>query len=112
MLLGTIGLGVVLVRNVIDRRGELATLRAFGFRRRRLVFVVLAENAFLLLVGIGVGVMAALLAVLPSLIGKSLPWSSLALALALVVVVGMLSSVAAVSSALRVPLLPLLKAEG
>ena len=33
LLLGTIGLGIVLVRNVIERRGELATLRAFGFRR-------------------------------------------------------------------------------
>lgn len=112
LLLGTIGLGVVLVRNVIERRGELATLRAFGFRRRRLALVVLAENAFLLAVGIGVGVMAALLAVLPSLIGKALPWSSLVLAVALVVTIGMLSSIAAVSSALRVPLLPLLKSEG
>ena len=73
---------------------------------------MLAENAFLLTVGIGVGVLSALLAVLPSLIGKALPWSSLALAVALVVIIGMLSSIAAVSSALRVPLLPLLKSEG
>ena len=33
LLLGTLGLGIVLLRNVIERRGELAVLRAFGFRR-------------------------------------------------------------------------------
>ena len=47
MLLGTVGLAVVLVRNVLERRAELATLRAFGFRRSALSRLVLVENAFL-----------------------------------------------------------------
>jgi hypothetical protein len=111
LLLGTVGLGIVLVRNVLERRGELATLRAFGFKRSRLALIVLIENAFLLVVGVAVGTIAALAAVSPSLAQRPLPWSSLAATLALVVVVGMLSSVAAVAGTLRVPLLPALKAE-
>jgi ABC-type antimicrobial peptide transport system permease subunit len=111
LLLGTIGLGVVLVRNVIERRGELATLRAFGFRRSRLAWIVLAENAFLLVIGVLIGTLAAVAAVVPSLAGRHPPWPSLAVTLALVLVVGMLSSLAAVVGTLRVPLLPALKAE-
>ncbi|MEM1207106.1 MAG: FtsX-like permease family protein, partial [Acidobacteriota bacterium] len=48
LLLGTIGLAVVLIRNVIERRGELAALRAFGFKRRTLLRLVVGENAALL----------------------------------------------------------------
>jgi ABC-type lipoprotein release transport system permease subunit len=111
LLLGTVGLGIVLVRNVIERRGELATLRAFGFRRSRLAWIVLLENAFLLVVGVSLGSLGALAAVAPGLAGRELPWPSLAATLTLVLAVGMLSSLAAVLGTLKVPLLPALKAE-
>jgi ABC-type lipoprotein release transport system permease subunit len=111
LLLGTVGLGVILLRNVLERRGELATLRAFGFRRSTLASMILAENAFLLVAGILVGTVAALVAVAPRLASIDVPWGSLALTLGVVLVVGMLSSLAAVRGALRVPLLPALKAE-
>jgi len=113
LLLGTVGLGIVLVRNIIERRGELATLRACGFRRSSLTAMVLAENAFLLTVGTLIGSLSALIAVAPRYLGGDLqlPLGSLLLTLALVLFVGMLSSVASVLSALRVPLLPVLKEE-
>lgn len=113
LLLGTIGLGVVLVRNVIERRGELATLRAFGFRRAFLSRMVLAENAFLLVVGTSIGSVSALLAIAPrfALADVELPWAALLPTLAAVLLVGMLASLVAVAGALRVPLLPALKAE-
>ena len=111
LLLGTIGLGIVLVRNVIERRGELATLRAFGFRRASLGNLVLAENAFLLVIGLAVGTLSALLGVAPRLASVHTSWGELALTLVVIAAVGMLASVAAVAGALRVPLLPALKAE-
>jgi len=111
LLLGTVGLGVILLRNVIERRGELATLRAFGFRRRRLAAMILAENAFLLLAGMAVGTAAALVAVTPRLASIDVPWASIAATLGIVLVVGLLSSLAALRGALRAPLLPALKAE-
>ena len=110
-LLGTIGLGIVLVRNVVERRGELATLRAFGFRRASLGWMVLAENGFLLTVGVLVGALSALAGVAPRLATIHVPWGTLAGTLLIVFLVGMLSSVVAVAGALRVPLLPELKAE-
>jgi len=111
LLLGTIGLGIVLVRNVIERRGELATLRAFGFRRASLGWLVLAENAFLLFVGLAIGTGAALVGVAPRLSQIHTSWTGLVVTLAAIAAVGMLASVAAVYGALRVPLLPALKAE-
>ena len=113
LLLGTVGLAVVLVRNVIERRAELATLRAFGFRRQALSRMVLAENAFLLLIGTFIGSVASLIAIAPRFVGGTfeLPWGSLALILFAVLVVGVGSSVAAVAGSLRAPLLPVLKGD-
>jgi len=113
LLLGTVGLAVVLVRNVIERRAELATLRAFGFRRAALSRMVLAENAFLLSLGTLIGTVSSLVAVAPRFVGGafSLPWRSLGLILAAVLLAGMLSSIAAVAGALRTPLLPVLKGD-
>jgi len=111
LLLGTIGLAVVMLRNVIERQGELATLRAFGFRRSRLVRMVMAENAFLLLCGIGIGSLSAILSVLPRLASTHVPWLSLAATLGVVLVVGLLAGVVASRVALATPLLPALKTE-
>ena len=60
LILGSLGLAVVLLRSVWERRGELALLRALGFRRATLVWLVLAENGFLLLLGLAAGTVSAL----------------------------------------------------
>lgn len=113
ILLGTVGLGVVLLRNTLERRGELATLRAFGYRRSTLAWIVVAENAWLLVVGLTIGTLAGLIAVAPHLItgGIQVPWGSLARILGAILAIGLLSSLAAVIGSLRVPLLPALKAD-
>ena len=110
LLLGTLGLAILLLRNIIERRGELATLRAFGFRRATLSLMLLVENGFLLVVGMLIGSVSALIAVAPHL-GTQIPWFSLSMTLILVFLVGIISSVVAVSFALRIPLLPALKAD-
>jgi ABC-type antimicrobial peptide transport system permease subunit len=113
LLLGTLGLGIVLLRNVIERSGELATLRAFGFRQSTLAMMLLAENGFLLVMGILIGGASALIAVAPNLIAPvgEIPWLSLTMTLALVFLVGVVASAVSVAFAMRRPLLPLLKAE-
>jgi putative ABC transport system permease protein len=79
LLLGSVGLGVVVLRNVLERRGELAVLLAVGFRPRGLRWLVLSEHGALLLSGLGLGVLAALVAVIPALLspGARLPYGSL-----------------------------------
>ncbi|HUF61337.1 MAG TPA: ABC transporter permease [Verrucomicrobiales bacterium] len=65
LALGAVGLGVVLARNMMERRGELALMQAVGFTRTRLSRLVLAEHWFLHLSAVGLGLTAALLAVAP-----------------------------------------------
>ena len=113
LLLGTFGLAILLLRNVIERSRELATLRAFGFRRITLVMMLLAENGFLLVIGMLVGSVSALIAVGPHIISPDtqVPWLSLLITLILVFLVGIIASVVTVIFALRRPLLPALKAD-
>jgi ABC-type lipoprotein release transport system permease subunit len=67
LMLGAIGLAVVLLRGLVERRAELALLTAIGFRPGARVRLVLAENAFLLVIGLAVGAGCALLGILPTL---------------------------------------------
>jgi len=83
-----------------------------GYRTRALQFLVLAENAFLLLVGLAVGVLAALVSVAPHVAeGGSVPWGRLAALLGLVLVVGLGVASAATAGILRVPVIPALRRE-
>ncbi len=113
LLLGTFGLATVQLRSVLERRGELALLRAAGFRRARLARLVMLENAALLVAGLGVGVGAALVAVLPHWYagGASIPWLPLAGTLALVLAVGLAAGLLAVRAVLRAELIPALRGE-
>lgn len=113
LILGTLGLGAVMLRNVLERRGELALLRAVGYRPSGLGWMVFAENAWLLLVGLLIGGLSALLAVMPNAVSRSgqIPWMSLGWTLALVILAGLTSSAAALRSALKTPLLPALRRE-
>jgi hypothetical protein len=106
LLLGTIGLATVMLRNVLERRGELALLRAVGFRDSGVSALVLWENACLLLWGLGAGMLSALLAMTPHLstTGADVPWMGLLLMLAAVVVAGMAAALLAVREAVRGPI--------
>ena len=113
LLLGSAGLGIVVLRNVLERRGELALLIAVGFRRRGLQRLVLGEHAALLALGLGIGLAAAAVAVLPALLspGTHLPYGSLALTLGVVLVNGLIWTWMATRVALRGRLLDALRNE-
>ncbi|QDU53242.1 ABC transporter permease [Gimesia panareensis] len=112
LLLGTLGLATVMLRNVVERRSELALLRAVGMTGSDVALIVLAENAFLLVWGLASGIVSALLAMLPHLLstGADLPWFSGFLILLAVLITGMLSAFLAVLSAVRAPILATLRA--
>jgi ABC-type lipoprotein release transport system permease subunit len=112
LVLGTLGLATVLLRNVLERRRELALLRAIGYNASHFALMVLTENAFLVCCGILTGALCAMLAIGPAFVsrGGHLPALSLWLLLA-VFVTGLLASLAATIAALRAPLLPSLRAE-
>jgi putative ABC transport system permease protein len=113
LLLGTFGLAAVQLRNVVERRAELALLRAAGFRRALVARVVLWENALLLVAGLAIGTLAALVAVAPHLApgGAHLPWLAIVATLALVLAAGLGAGTWAVRAALRAPVLATLRGE-
>lgn len=99
LLLGTVGLAVVLIRTVLERKPEFALLACLGFQPRDRIRLILGENVFLLLLGLAVGTVSAVIAVLPAMLasGRSMNLTGLALTLVAVVVVGLLASSVAVA---------------
>ena len=84
LVLGSIGLGLVVLRNMLERRGELAMLRAMGFDRGRLKRMVFYEHWPLCLAGLGCGTVAAVVAVIPALQsrGGQVPFAGLLVTIA------------------------------
>lgn len=113
LLLGTAGLSAVLLRNVLERRREMALLGALGYRRDQLSRVVLAENIFLVVCGLAAGAVCAAVAVAPAAFERHSggPWSALAALLIVVPLVALLSSLLAVRVVRSAPLLDSLRSE-
>jgi ABC-type lipoprotein release transport system permease subunit len=90
LVLGSVGLGLVVLRNMLERRNELAMLRAVGFNKAALKWMVLYEHSGLMLAGLVCGVAAALVAAGPELRspGSAVPFLSLLLTIAAIAVSG------------------------
>jgi putative ABC transport system permease protein len=113
LLLGTLGMAAVLLRNVLERRRELALLRAVGYNSTHFTWMIIAENAFLLCCGLATGTVCALLAIAPVFFSRPAHVGSFSLGLLLLAVLisGLTASIVATWAALRAPLLPALRAE-
>ncbi len=113
LILGTAGLAAVLLRNVLERRKELALLRAVGYRRRTISAIIVSENLVLMVWGLVCGTFCALLATLPALLarGNPFPAGMVSIILVAVLFVGLTSSFLAVIAANRSPILRTLKSE-
>jgi putative ABC transport system permease protein len=114
LLLGTVGLATVLLRNVLERRRELALLGAVGYRPSHFLLMVAAENTLLLAGGLIAGAACAALAIAPAVLerGGRLPLTSGgALLLFAVFATGLLSSLVATRAATRSSLLESLRSE-
>ena len=113
LVLGTIGLAAVLLRNVLERRKELALLRAVGYRTTALALVVVSENVLLMVIGLACGTISAVIAIVPVIAarGGAPPIGMIGVLLVTVLAVGVLSSLLAVTAAFRSPLLGALRSE-
>ncbi len=113
LVLGTIGLAAVLLRNVLERRRELALMRAVGYNSRHFAVMIISENALLLFSGVASGTVCALLAILPVVLVRHGQFAQISLGLLLlaVLVSGLAASIAATWVAIRTPLLAALRAE-
>jgi len=113
LVLGTIGMAAVLLRNVFERRRELALLRAVGYNSSHFAAIVITENVLMLVCGLVIGTICALLSIGPVFLerGGRFPDVSLGFLLLAVFLSGAIASLIATWAALRSPLLPALRAE-
>jgi putative ABC transport system permease protein len=113
LVIGTIGLGFVVWVNVLQRSGELAMMRAVGFARPRLHALLIGEHILLVLLGVAIGALCGLVAVLPAILsaGSQLPIVGLALMIVIIAACGLLWVRLAATAALRGNLLDALRNE-
>lgn len=103
VLLGTAGLGVLVARHVLERKGELGLMQALGFRSGALRTMILGEHAALLVLGVLLGSITAALAVFPALKqgGGDLPLTFLGSLIGGILLLGLLICFIATVSAVR-----------
>ena len=113
LFLGSVGLAMVVLRNVFERQRELGVTRAVGFTPRDVARLVLSEHVFLLLLGLLVGGVASLAALVPMTAGPGeSPWRTAAVVLGGVGLLGLFWVWLATRGALRGSLLQSLREEG
>lgn len=103
LAVGSMGMGIVVLRNVQERRTELALLCAVGYRVPTLRKLLLIEHGALLGSGLLIGLVASAVAMVPAQRAASsdLPYSQLVLLLLLVIGCGFVCMVGAIRLALR-----------
>jgi putative ABC transport system permease protein len=113
LILGTVGLGIVVMRTVAERRGELALLRAVGYGRQALDKLLLSEYFLILFAGILCGSISAVVAVLPAILspGTVVPYATIGIIFVAVLLSGFFWIYLAIRLAIRGDLLPALRNE-
>ncbi len=113
LVLGSAGLGLVLVLNVLDRSSELAMMQAVGFRKTGLTKMLFIEHGLLLAAGLLCGLVPALLAILPVIRtqGQDFPTESIALIMLAMLISGAVWIRIAISRAVSTDYLETLRNE-
>lgn len=90
LLIGTIGFGIILIRNRQERKNEFALLSAIGIKDKSLFKIIFFEHCMMLLLGIGAGLSATAIGIIPSLLSESfsIPLSFIGLILLLILLNG------------------------
>ncbi|MBN1123528.1 MAG: ABC transporter permease [Sedimentisphaerales bacterium] len=113
LAVGSVGLGLVVLVNILERRSELAMLRAVGFEKSVVARMLILEHLLLMVAAVVWGVLSAVVAVLPAIrtAGSHVPIAFLAVMIAVIVASGLLWIVVATRAGLRGNLLSALRTE-
>lgn len=91
LAIGAVGMGVISVRNVAERKREIGMMRAIGFPRKQVMVSVLLELVVLGLIGLVIGVINGLLVSVgfANLQGNPviIPWEQLGIYLSFIVLI-------------------------
>jgi len=113
LIIGTIGIGILVIRNVLERRNELALLQAVGFQQNLIMKMIIIENLIIVFAGIFVGTFSAIFAVLPSLLspGEVIPYLFILTMVGLIAISGIFWTIFATKLSTKGNLIPALRSE-
>ncbi len=111
LLLGSLGMGIVVVKTIGERRPELALLKAVGYSDAAIHAIIGREYRLILVLGLGAGVISAAAAMWPNLTGPGvdLPILTMISFLGGIILFHLLWIQLAIRWALRFPLLSALR---
>jgi ABC-type antimicrobial peptide transport system permease subunit len=91
LAIGAVGMGVISVRNVAERKREIGMMRAIGFPRKQVMFSVLLELVVLGIIGLAIGIVNGLLVSIGFANLQNMPliipWEQLGLYLSFIVLI-------------------------
>ena len=112
MILGTAGLGFILVSNFNRRRKEFALMNAFGYKKSQIRGLLLKDQILMLLWGIATGTVSGITATMPSLRGSgNFPWNILFILALSMFVIGLVTLLLSVRNLQRRGLIEELRRE-
>jgi ABC-type antimicrobial peptide transport system permease subunit len=107
LVIGAVGMGVIAVRNVSERKREIGMMRAIGFPRRQVILSVLLELVVLGIIGLLIGVINGLLIStgFANMQNANLiiPWQELGSYLSIIVLIALGSGTLPALAASRIP---------
>ncbi len=103
LIIGSVGIMIVIHRNVNERKSELALFKAVGYHINHIQRLILFEHMFLIVAGILLGSGATIFSTLPSLLTPEsmIPWNSILTLLILVVLNGIFWTMLATTQAMK-----------
>ncbi len=67
LVIGTFGLAIILLKNINERKYEFILMSSIGYCKRKIENIILLENIFLLIIGLLVGIVSAIVSIMPVL---------------------------------------------
>jgi ABC-type antimicrobial peptide transport system permease subunit len=71
LVIGTVGLGILIARSIMERKSEMGLLQALGYKQFVINRITFNEYFILLLAGIIIGFLPAIISTLPSLLSSN-----------------------------------------
>jgi ABC-type antimicrobial peptide transport system permease subunit len=107
LVIGAVGMGVISVRNVSERKREIGMMRAIGFSRKEVVLSVLFELVVLGIIGLVIGVINGLLISVGFAnmqdVALVIPWQEIGIYLSIIVFIAIGSGSIPALVASRIP---------
>ncbi|MCW4053249.1 MAG: FtsX-like permease family protein, partial [Candidatus Bathyarchaeota archaeon] len=107
LVIGAVGMGVISVRNVSERKREIGMMRAIGFPRKQVILSVLLELVVLGIIGLIIGVVDGLLISMGFANMQNtaliIPWEEIGLYLSIIVLIALGSGSLPALAASRIP---------